>query len=145
MSELTMWMNREIIKLKQDMDRLFARMYRDFAGERIMGEFLEDSPSVSLSESKDTLVVRIQLPGIDPENIDVVVAEDSLEISSAITEQYSRNDRQVEKSHSFSHRMKLPCRIKTDEVQASHLDGGLEIVMPKLKPHPARHLKIAKK
>jgi len=137
-------MNEEIIKLKQDMDRLFAGIYRDFSGQRLIGHTPGESPIASLSEDQDAVVVRIELAGIDPENVDVVVAEDILEISSASKQQYSQDNRLVEQGRAFAHRLKLPCRIKTDEVQARHREGILEIVMPKCKPTPGRHLKIVK-
>ena len=56
MSELILWKEEEINKLKRDIDRLFDRCWSDFGVCRFLGEVSEGF-SIKLTETEDNLVV----------------------------------------------------------------------------------------
>ena len=82
MSELIPWMDKEINKMRRDMDRLFNRCWPDIGAEL----FLEDvSGGISLETilTEDTFLIKAVLPGIDPKSLDITVTDDKLTIKGS--------------------------------------------------------------
>jgi len=79
MSELTLWKNEQINRLRKDIDHLFGRLWTGFGTSVFPGE-AAGVLSVDLSETEDTLIVRAEIPGIDPDNLDIAVTSDTLTI-----------------------------------------------------------------
>jgi HSP20 family protein len=140
MSELILWKNQEITKLRRDMQRLFNRFWYDF-GVPILPEEITEPPSIDVSETKDTLTIWAKFPDVDPEDMDISVTGDTLIIKIERREEtIEANDRyhRVERrSGSFSRTISLPCRVKVGEIKAMYKEGLLKITMPKCEPEEA--------
>ena len=145
MRELTLWKQQEIDKLRKDMDALFNRFRKEFGIPRSLIEAAE-SFSMDVSETQDTLTVKAELPGVKPDDIKVLVAEDTLTLKAQRSEdtvETREGYRRVEKrSRTFSKSVLLPCRVQTEEVKATFKNGVLQIVLQKCKPKAARGVKI---
>ena len=141
MSELTLWKKQELDKLRKDMDLLFRRFRRGFGLPRTLFEAVE-SLSTGLTESEDMLVLSTDLPGINPEDIEISVTEDTLNLKAETREEsvdQDKNFQSIEKSsRSFSRSISLPCRIIAEEVKATYKDNTLRIELPKCKPKKVR-------
>lgn len=134
MPGLILWKNRELDKMRRDMDRLLSRLWDDFSVPTIPGTFPEE-PFFEFKETEDGLIVEAEIPNLNPDAMDVSVADDVLSIRGeiqheTITEQgdYQRVQR---RSSTFSRIYQLPCRIVVDETTATYKKGILKIVMPK--------------
>jgi HSP20 family protein len=140
MSELTLWKKQELDKLRKDMDLLFRRFRRGFG---VPGTLLEaaESFSTEFSETEEMLVLSTDLPGIKPEDIEISVTEDTLNLKAETREDSvntEENFQRIEKrSRSFSRSISLPCRIIAEEVKATYKDEILKIELPKCKPKKA--------
>jgi HSP20 family protein len=147
MSELNLWKKQELDKLRKDMDQLFRRFRRGFGVPRTLFEAVE-SFSTGLTESGDMLVLSADLPGIKPEDIEISVTEDTLNLKAEIRENSIDQDKdfqRIEKSsRSFSRSISLPCRIIAEEVKATYKDNILRIELPKCKPKKARGVLVDK-
>lgn len=145
MPELTIWTNQEINKLRRDIDRLFARLRDDFAAP-LFPRIARDVPFIDLSETEDDLIIKAEIPGINPEDLDISVTEDRLNIKGEIKQEFvdEREDyhRMERRYGSFSRSLQLPCRVMVEDVEATYKNGVLQIVMPKCKPEPARACKV---
>ncbi len=145
MSELIVWRKQEIDRLRRDIDHLFKRFRREFGVPRFLLEPVE-SFSLDLSETKDTVTLRVELPGMKPEDMRVSVTDESLTVRGEIHEdtvdQGENFERVAKRSQSFSRTIALPCRIRTAEVKATYKDGILEIDLPKCRPAEARGVNI---
>ena len=141
MSELVLWKKQELDKLRKDLDLLFRRFRRGFGVPRSLLEAAE-SFSTELSETEDMLVLNTDLPGIKPEDIEISVTEDTLNLKAMTKEDFvdtEENVQRIEKrSRSFSRSISLPCRIIAEEVKATFKDEILKIELPKCKPKKAR-------
>ena len=141
MSELTLWKKQELDRLRRDLDLLFRRFRRGFGVPRSLLEAAEPF-STELSETEDMLVLSTDLPGIKPEDIEISVTEDTLNLKAEIKEESVEKDenfQRIEKrSRSFSRSISLPCRIVAEEVKATYKDNILRIELPKCKPKKAR-------
>lgn len=146
MPELTPWKDREIDKLRREMDRLFNRMWTCLG----ISSFYSDSgfeSSTRISETNDTLLVHMDLPDIDPKDLDISVTNDALTVSCQRTEKIvdrGRNRRNLGTNiSSFSHTVRLPYKVKVNKVKATYKDKTLTVEMPKMRPEKPGRIKIA--
>jgi HSP20 family protein len=149
MPGLTLWKQQEIDRMRRDMDRLFTRLWDDFGISHHLPRITRDVPVLDLSETEDNLVIRAEIPGMDPEDMDISVTEDRLHIKGEMRrESVNKGDdyHRVERRYgSFSRDIQLPCRVMKEEVTATYKEGVLTIVMPKCKTEttPAHRITIS--
>ena len=145
MPELIIWKNQEIDRLKRDMDRLFARLRDDFCMP-LFPRSVRETLFLDLSETDDTLVVRAEIPGAGPEDLEISLSNDRLtikgEVKQDLVDEGEDNLRREKHYGFFSRTIQLPCKVLIEEVKASYKDGVLTILMPKCKPEAAREIKI---
>jgi len=93
-------------------------------------------PLTDVIETEDSLIVKIDLPGVKKEDIDLGISEDSIEIKTIFEEEVEDENikyLQKERSHGKTIRsMTLPFNIKTDEVKAVFEDSVLTVELPKM-------------
>jgi HSP20 family protein len=143
MTELTLWMNEEMNKLRREMERLFSRYRSDFG----IGTWEDEAgPFLDLSETKDTLVLRVDLPGVDSKDLDISISGDRLTLKGRRHEETVKDTGRyhtVERRFgSFSRTLNIPCKVRMDDIQATLKDGTLEIIMPKCGPEEPKGIKI---
>ena len=145
MPGLTVWKNQEIYKMKRDMDRLFARLWDDF-GMPLFPKTVRDIPQIDLSERGNSLIIKAEIPGIKPEDLEISIIDDILTIKGEMSQDSTTendNTSRIERGYSsFSRTIQLPFRIMVEDVKASYRKGVLIIYMPKSKPDTAREIKI---
>jgi HSP20 family protein len=81
------------------------------------------------------IVVRSELPGIDPErDVELTVEDGVLHIEARREERSESKDKNVYRSEfrygSFSRNVALPAGVKEDDIKASYKDGILEVRIP---------------
>ena len=145
MAELIIWKNQEINRLKKDMDRLLNRFRDDFCSPLLLKGFREE-PYLELTETQDDLLLKAEIPDLNPKDLDITISDDLLTIKAEVKEEsFSQGEGFRERTQScsyFSRTVQLPCKVHVDEIRASYQDGILNIVMPKCKPETAREIKI---
>jgi len=145
MSELVLWKDQEIRRLRKDMDRLFSRLRNGFGAPAWPGEALEGL-YIDLLEREDSLTVRVEIPGINPEDLKISVTNDRLTISGEKSEERIDDSRyyyRVERRFgSFSRTIRLPYKVEIDNIEATYKKGVLNIVMPKSKPEKKNKVSI---
>lgn len=145
MSGLDVWRNQQIDRLRKDMDRIFDRMWGEF-GLSLFPRSTRELPFLDLSEKGDTLILEAEIPGIDPEDLDISVDDDTIRIIGESRQdeiKSSGNYHRMERRYgSFSRTIKLPCRVMVDDVSAEYRKGILKITMPKCKTEKTRKLKV---
>jgi len=145
MSGLIVWKKQEMDRLRKDMDRLIERLRDDFRVPFFPRISIE-IPSFDLQESDDSLVLRAEIPGLTPENLEVTVTDDKLTIQGDLKQESVSNGEDYERRESrygfFSRTFQLPCKILVDDVKASYKHDVLTIVMPKWKAESPRGIKI---
>jgi len=146
MSELILWKDEEMSKLRRDIDRLFDRCWSEFGVCRFLGEVSEGF-SMQLTEAEESLIFRADLKGVNPENLDVSITNDAFltikgERSVATAEEGGYYHRVKRRFRSFSRTFRLPCRVRVGEIKATYKKGILKVVMPKWKPQKPRCIKV---
>jgi HSP20 family protein len=145
MSELILWKDKEMTKLRRDMDRLFDRFCYDF-GVPFFSDEIARSTAFKLSETEKDVILEAKLPGMKPEDMDISVTDDALTIKGEIREETVREgdhyQRVESRSGSFSRRISLPCKVRIDDIHAEYKDGTLRITMPKCEGDEIRGVRI---
>jgi len=131
--------------MRRDMDRLFARLWDDFG----MSHFTRpsrDIPFIDLYETEEHLILKIEIPGLNPEDLDISITDNILTIKGEITKEFAKErehyHRMERRYESFSRTLQLPCRIMIEDVEATYREGIVTIIMPKCKPEITKKVKI---
>jgi HSP20 family protein len=102
------------------------------------------SPSLDLNETPTAYEVKLDLPGINPADINIQLVDNVLTISGERHEEKTEGtegstDHRIERYHGrFSRSLLLPGTVMSDKVDAQYKDGVLHITMPKAaeaRPH----------
>ena len=104
-------------------------------------------PRVDVIDHDDELVVRAELPGVEKDDLDIFVTDESLAIK------VTREKEEEEKAENFYGRelaygyherdVTLPVEIMSDKVKAELHEGILEITLPKAKAVERHKIRIA--
>lgn len=103
-------------------------------------------PSVDVKETDKDIVVSAEVPGVDPDNIDVEVTEDSVILKGEVKQEESAENetyRMTERRYGAFHRViPLPAEVKASEARADYRNGVLEIRIPRSENAKARSVKL---
>lgn len=88
---------------------------------------------VQLAENGEALLVRALAPGLRQQDLDIVIAGQTLSISGRIACQSGRYLRQECPCGSFRRDIELGCRVDSEAVKATLQAGVLTIILPKHK------------
>lgn len=92
-------------------------------------------PAMDIYETDKDVIAEINLPGIDPEKIDISVKDGILKVSGSSEEKKEEKEkgywRKEIRRGSFERSARLPAQIKEDRIDAIYDKGVLKIVMPK--------------
>jgi HSP20 family protein len=149
--ELTVWKPfgelapfRDFERMRRDMDRLWESFFErgTLRGEEA-GEWL---PSLDVAETKNEIVVKAEVPGLEPKDIDISLSDGLLTIKGEKKqerEEKEENYHLVERSYgSFTRSIRLPKEVQSDKINASYKNGVLKVVLPKSEEAKKKEVKI---
>jgi HSP20 family protein len=146
MFELIPWReNRELGRMRDEMDRLFDRFFDDwpFGLSTREGGWM---PSVDVSETAKEVVVNAELPGMEPKDIDLSLHDGVLTIRGERKHEHEEKEKafhRIERRYgSFSRAIRLPSEVELDKVKAAYKDGVLNIRMPKTKQTSVKKIEV---
>jgi HSP20 family protein len=96
---------------------------------------------------ENDVTLRLDVPGIDPEQIEVTVDRGILTISGKREEERTENDKFFVRERTmgtFTRRMRLPESLNAEAVEASHANGVLEVRIPVLEQAKPRKVEVQK-
>ncbi len=141
MPDLILWKDKQIKKMKEDMDRLFSDFFREFGLPSFAGAFGE-MISAEISETDDSVIVTAEIPGMNPEDFDISVSDQFLLLQGTRNEQIVSEGSTMKRSGTFRNQLRLPCKVEPDKVEASYKNNQLRIVLPKCKKAGYHKIKI---
>jgi len=128
---------REMKRLQHEMGRLITGEASPFTGRY---------PAVNIWAGENDMIVTSEIPGIEPGNIDISVASDTLTISGSRTpeklkegEVYQRRERIYGR---FNRTVQLPFKVDANKVGARYEKGVLNIVLPRAEEDKPRKISI---
>lgn len=128
----------EMSRLTREMDRLFGEARTDYGA----GVF----PPLNLYDDGESLVVRAEVPGIDPKDLEIHATFNSLTIKGE-RKRPEADDKvsfhRRERSHgTFARTISLPQEIDPNKVQANYKLGVLEVMLPRAEAAKPRKIQI---
>jgi len=130
--------------LRDEIDRLFESPLSEMA--RTSQLLSGWTPALDLYEDKDNLFVKVELPGMKREEIDVSLHDGSLSISGERKSEQKHEDADVYRAERFFGRFQrtvtLPTPVAADKVKAQYKDGILTITLPKTEEAKPKHIDI---
>jgi len=144
MTVLTRWDPfRELNVLQDRMNRLF----QDYAprGEQDLttGNFV---PPVDIYEDEHSVTLKVEVPGLDPKDVDVQVENHTLTIKGERKfekEEKEENFHRIERRYgSFVRSFTLPTTVDTDNVKADYENGVLKIQLAKRAEAKPKQIKV---
>ena len=137
MNALTPWSG--VMALKREMDRLFDRDWRGWEPEfpewPVLGQWV---PKVDVADTPAALIVKAEIPGIEPTEIGLTLEEQLLTIKGEKKqEKETKEDRfyRSERSYgAFARTIRLPAPIDASRVTATFKHGLLTVTLPKGAP-----------
>jgi HSP20 family protein len=131
MRALVPWMGTT--NLRKEMERLFERLGEPEAME--MSSLGEWEPKIDVTETKDAMLVKAEVPGVDQKDIAVSLQDGVLTIKGEKEEEKEEKDKRyhrVERSYgSFARAIRLPSAVDGSKVTAAFKDGVLTVTLPK--------------
>jgi HSP20 family protein len=135
-----------LARLQDDMNSLFGRFFDDW-GLTPWSNGRTWAPVLDLAEREDAVVVKAEVPGLKPDEIDISVQGNVLTISGEKKEEHKDekdNYYHVERRHGYFRRdVTLPADVDSEKVEATCRDGVLTVTLP--KSEQARPKRIAVK
>ena len=123
----------------------------DEALERIWGNgpVRRWTPAVDVYENKDSVVVKAELPGVDPKEVEISVEDGTLYLKGerkSESEDQRDGYHRLERSYgSFARAFTLPDSVDPEKVSAEYKDGLLSVTLPKREESKPKKVKIAVK
>ncbi len=139
---------REMTRLQERVNRLFEDAFARSEGPRDLDQLAGGGwrPAMDLHETDERYVVRVDLPGVAPADVEIQVEESSLIIKgerkpdpAMAREPYLRRERPM---GPFSLQVVLPPSIEREAIKASHRDGVLEVTLPKRAKAVAGRIRV---
>lgn len=133
---------RELEQLQRRMERFFQGPFSPEGSPWQVGVY----PLVNLSEDRDHIYVRAELPGVRAEDLEITIQDLSLilrgERKIASEEKQVNYQRRERESGFFRRVLALPSRVKPDKVEATCKDGVLTIKLAKPEEVKPRKIKV---
>lgn len=120
----------------RSLSREMERLFEDFFGSPREGTTLAEwTPAADIKEEEGAFRVKVDLPGIKKDDVNIEVSENRLAISGErrFEQEEKRDDYHfVERGYGRFHRaFTLPGTVDADKIDAAYKDGVLEVVLPK--------------
>jgi HSP20 family protein len=138
---------REIDELQREMNRFFdVLMPKESTanGEKAGWNFV---PSAELIDTPEAVNLKLEVPGIDPKDIDIEVTADSVSIRGERKSESKTEEKGITRTEfrygEFHRVIPLPVHIKNTDVKATYKDGILTLDLPKVVEEQNRVVKVA--
>ncbi|HKY59396.1 MAG TPA: Hsp20/alpha crystallin family protein [Gemmatimonadota bacterium] len=134
----------ELSEMRKGMEMMITPFAR-FSPMR-MAERSAWTPIVDVFEEGEELVVRADLPGIEPKDVKLMLEKDILMIHGE-----RKRNKEIKDEHFFSQetiygrfvrRIALQPGLKAEDMKASYRNGVLEVRLPKLRAPAAQEIPI---
>jgi len=136
---------REMEEMERWLDEVFRR-FTPSVWRRLPAEEVTWMPVLEMYEKPDKFVVRVELPGIKREEIDIHIVGDTLTISGERKASMEVKDEEYQRCEfcygKFSRSINLPAAINAAKVDATYENGILEISLPKAEEIKPKRIEI---
>lgn len=136
-----------------DIDKFFEEDFEDWFERPRWGlrKWMEETslfrtPRMDIYEDNGNVVAEVELPGVDPKNIDVQVKDNILKVEAKAQEKKEVKEKGYWKKEMgaryFKRQVALPTEVIGEKAEAEYGDGVLKIIIPKAKKTEEKEKKV---
>jgi HSP20 family protein len=133
---------REVASLQDRVNSLF----QDFAGDNSAVTAASFAPAVDVYENGEKVVLKLDVPGIKEEDLDIRVENQTLTVRGERKfekEEKEENFHRIERRYgSFYRSFSLPTTVDTENVAATYEAGVLKLELKKKSSAQPRQIKV---
>ena len=133
---------REIETMQRQMNRLFDNLV-GFTEDGYNTSFI---PAAEIEETEQALHLKLEVPGLEPQDLNVEVTADAVSISGERKSESRTEEQGMVRSEfrygKFQRVIPLPTRIQNNNVQAEYKDGILHLTLPKTEEEKNKVVKV---
>lgn len=130
----------EITSLQNQIDRLFSDFWKENKSLNLQ------HPPLEVSETKDSYLVKADLPGVNKDNIDVSLSNNVLTIKAERKEEKNEDSETYHHKEisygSFKKQFTFSSNTDAENIKAKYADGVLELVVPKVDKDNSKKIVI---
>lgn len=130
---------RDMRRMRREMNRWMNRTGTGLAAAPAY-------PAMNVWTNQDGAVITAELPGFDPESLDISVVNDTLTVSgnrcAEDVDEGARYHRRERRCGRFTRSFQLPFLVEGDEVEASFENGVLEIDLPRAEADKPKKITV---
>jgi HSP20 family protein len=137
---------REMEEMRRRFEDDVVRPAMRAVWERVPEEVKGWSPAVDVSEKGEVVEIKVELPGVKQEDVDVSISNDMLLIkgerrmeAGIKNEDYSRNEIAY---GTFYRSISLPANVETKNIEATYEDGILRIKLQRAAGAKPRKINV---
>jgi len=130
-----------MLSLNRALDDAFTGTRQAFGGHLWV-------PALDVTERKNAYLVTIELPGVDPKDVDISFEQNVLTVRGTKTSTLAAGDTEMRVyanervSGAFERSIRLPEFVDGDKISAQSANGLLEITIPKAQIAQARKIEV---
>lgn len=146
MTRLTLRTN-PMLDIAPGFSREVDRLLSDIFNRNVVRFAEEWMPMVDVTETKDEIVVRAEVPGMSSEDITVTLQDNVLTLRGEKKQEKTEKEaafHRLERSYgSFVRSFTLPTLVQSDKVKAAYKDGVLTITLPKAEEVKPKEITVS--
>ena len=122
------------LRMQDTMNSLVNALFNSDASD-FASEGTEFSPRLDMKESEDAYTVKLTMPGIDKNDIDISVSDGVLTVKGE-TKEEEEDEKSTylvreHKHYSYYRSVRLPSEVVADKAEAEYKNGVLKLTLPK--------------
>ena len=133
--------------LQDRMNRLFQESYRGQGSEDDWALGGTWAPAVDIYEQDNNIVLKAELPGVDPKDVDIRLENNTLTLRGERKfddEVKKENYHRVERAYgAFTRSFTLPTVVDQGSIKAEFKDGVLRVTLPKREEAKPKQIQIS--
>jgi len=134
----------EIDRIQRQLDHIFDEATPNLAWD---GAGNSSAPAVELHEEENFIKLKMELPGVKSDDLDIEVTEEAVSIAGERKSETQSEEKGVIRSEfrygTFRRVIPLPSRVKNTDVTADYRDGILHLTLPKTDAERNRVVKVS--
>jgi len=134
-----------VSQLRTEMDRLVDRFF-DWGTSPATAGKGQWVPSVDVSETRKKVIVKCEIPGMDPKDIDISVNGNRLTVRGERKhdhEEKGESFHRVERSYgAFYREVGLPAEVDSSKANATYKNGVLTVKLSKTKESSTKRIEV---
>ncbi|MGE0283656.1 MAG: Hsp20/alpha crystallin family protein [Rhizobiaceae bacterium] len=136
------------MSLHRDVNRLFDEVFRGFDTSSLLGRMRTGNgswPNVEMSETDKEIRVAAELPGLDQDDIELLLEDGVLTLRGEKKSESEDAGRQFSERYygRFERRLALGREVEEDKIAATFRNGVLTVTLPKTAKAQANAKRIA--